>query len=174
MTQTKTSTLEKAKRAWALAEEALSDREIERRARGFGVLVRGIAEQGSVSPSALAEALDLEPAAARDLFESFATVGVELDEHGHVIGAALTTKQTPHEIQLGSRRLYAWCAFDTLFIPGLLGVTAQIRSNCPQSGKTIRLTVSADRIEACESSGVWLSVFLPVGGRNQIGPTTPT
>jgi hypothetical protein len=70
-------------RALPRALAGLSEDEIGRRARGFRAIVRGISEHGAVSPSALADELGLEPAAARELFAGFATAGVEVDGGEH-------------------------------------------------------------------------------------------
>ena len=99
---------------------------------------------------------------------------MQRDEAGNIVGAALTTRETPHKVRVGGRDLYAWCALDTLFIPGLLGETADVESRCSSSGEPIRLTVSPDSIDACEPPGTWLSVFLPGNLALKIGPASPT
>jgi alkylmercury lyase len=40
--------------------------------------------------------------------------------------------------------LSAWCAWDTLFLPELLGETARVTSRCPRTGREISLTVTPD------------------------------
>jgi len=52
-------------------------------------------------------------------------MGMESGDSGNIVGAALTTRETPHKVRLSGRDLYAWCALDTLFIPGLLGEDAE-------------------------------------------------
>lgn len=37
--------------------------------------------------------------------------------------------------------LYAWCAWDTLFLPELLGRPARVESRCPTTAQPISLTV---------------------------------
>jgi Alkylmercury lyase len=44
------------------------------------------------------------------------------------------------------QRVYAWCAWDTLFLPQVLQVTARVHSVDPQNGKTLDLTVSPQRV----------------------------
>lgn len=66
------------------------------------------------------------------------------DEQGRVFGfAGLTLKPTSHVVEVDGRRLYAWCALDTLFLPERLGRPARIHSTSPRSGETISLTVDA-------------------------------
>ncbi len=169
------SALDDAKRAWAGEYDGLSAEDATRRARGFAAMVRAIAEDGVVTPQRFAERTGLGLSAASEMLDGLSAAGMQTDESGNVVGAALTTRETPHKIRVAGKGLYAWCALDTLFIPGLLGEAADIESTCPSSGERIRLTVSPDRIEAVEPSSTWLSVFLP-GGRSsrQLGPASPT
>ena len=128
-----------AEKAWAETYHGLSQREINRRARGLRSIIRGIYRDGAVSAGSLAKELGVDATEARALFSALADFGMEFDESGKVVGAALTNKETPHTIRIGGRKLYAWCALDTLFIPGLLNETAEIESTCPTSGAQIRL-----------------------------------
>ena len=168
------SALEQAKRAWAGEYAGLSPAAIEQRVRGFTAMVRAIAEEGVLSFERFAELMGLQRAAAEALFARLSAAGMQTDESGNILGAALTTRETPHGVRVAGKDLYAWCALDTLFIPGLLGKTADIDSSCPSSGEAIRLTVSPKRIEACEPAGAWLSVVLPGGSSRKVGPTSPT
>ena len=43
--------------------------------------------------------------------------------------------------QLDDRVVYAWCAWDTLFLPELIGKPAQVKSTCPTTGTPISLSV---------------------------------
>lgn len=137
-------------------------------------MVRGIAKDGHLSVERFAELMGLGVPEAKELFDGLATVGMQMDEDGNILGAALTARETPHKIRLAGKDLYAWCSLDTLFIPGLVGETAGIESTCPSSGETIRLTVSPERVEAAEPSSTWLSVFLPGASSRQVGPASPT
>ena len=47
-----------------------------------------------------------------------------------------------HRIHVDGRPLSAWCAWDTLFLPELLGETAYVISRAPTSGAEISLTVT--------------------------------
>jgi alkylmercury lyase len=62
----------------------------------------------------------------------------------------LSLRETPHRFTVDGRRLFTWCAADTLFLPSLLGRTASIESHSPVSPATIRLTVSPRRVEAVD------------------------
>lgn len=168
------SALEEAKLAWATQYAGLSRREIDERMRGFEALVRGIAREGVVTVERFAELMGFEGSKAAVFFAGFSAAGMQTDEGGAILGAALTTRETPHTLRVAGKELYAWCALDTLFIPGLLGETVQVESTCPDSSEPIRLRVSPRRVEACEPSGTWLSIFLPGGSARHTGPTSPT
>ncbi|MCQ4438245.1 organomercurial lyase, partial [Clostridioides difficile] len=47
-------------------------------------------------------------------------VSTEWDDYGNVVGYGLTLRETPHTFEVDGRRLYTWCAFDTLFFPALI------------------------------------------------------
>jgi hypothetical protein len=67
---------------------------------GFTALVRGIAANGVVTPEDFSRDTSLSPARASELFESLAAFGLERDAAGRIVGAALTTRRTPHAISI--------------------------------------------------------------------------
>ncbi len=166
--------LDDAKLAWAGTQEGRTEQEKDRFALATAIIVRGIAEHGAVSPESLGAQLGLEPTRIREILAGLATLGMEMDAEGNVVGAALTSTPTPHAVRLGGRALFAWCALDTLFIPGLAGERADIESTCPVSGEAIRLRVSPDGACDYAPSGAVLSVLLPGASGLQVGPASPT
>ncbi len=168
--------LDEAKVAWARSYEGLTDEEVDRRVMGFTALVRGIAANGVVTPEDFSRDTSLSPAQASELFESLAAFGLERDAAGRIVGAALTTRPTLHAIFIPGRKLFAWCALDTLFIPGLLGEVAEVESRCPGSRVPIQLTVTPVGVHAVSPPGAVLSVVLPGAGSSgaTIGPASPT
>lgn len=95
------------------------------------------------------------------LFRKMRLSGADFDEDGRLIGNALTMRPTPHVFQVDGRPLYAWCALDTLFLPGLIGKTAKVQSLSPASGNAIRLTVSPSGVEEFDPTEAVLSVVVP-------------
>jgi alkylmercury lyase len=87
--------------------------------------------------------------------------GADFDADGKLIGNALTLRPTPHKFRVGGQQLYAWCALDTMFIPGLIGNTAEVESTCGATGEPIRLRISPTGIEAVEPADAVLSVTIP-------------
>ena len=72
----------------------------------------------------------------------------------------LSLNETPHRFTVGGRRLFTWCAADTLVLPALLGQAASIESRSPASGSTIRLTVSPQRVEAVDPATAVVSMVV--------------
>lgn len=87
--------------------------------------------------------------------------GAEFDESGKLVGMALTLNPTNHKFVVDGQELYAWCAVDTLFLPGLVGKTAQVESICPATGEQIRLRISPTGIESVEPIDTVVSVVIP-------------
>jgi alkylmercury lyase len=168
------SRLERAKRAWAGQFAGLSQVEIDDRVRGFATIVRAIARSGALSPERFAEVMGVGVSRAEELFADLEAIGMQSDGTGNIVGAALTTQASPHKVRVGGKDLYAWCALDTLLIPGFLGETTDIESVCPISGGPVRLRVSPDCVESCEPPDAWVSVFLPGGTSRKTGPASPT
>ena len=72
---------------------------------------------------------------------------VEFDSEGRVVAlSGLSLTPTAHRFTVGDRRLYTWCAWDTLFLPAILGQHASVRSRCPITGTDVRLTVAPNGI----------------------------
>lgn len=83
--------------------------------------------------------------------------GAEFDRDGNVVGMGLTLVPTPHIYEVGGRKLYAWCAADTLAFPVLLNQAANIESLDPVTGEKIRVVVTPDGIERIEPKSAVVS-----------------
>ena len=170
------SLLEEAKAAWARAYAGLTQEQIDQRVAGFTALVRGIAKTGAVTPEDFGRETGLDTNQANEMFSQLGAFGLEVDAAGRIVGAALTTRRTAHSLKVAGSQLFAWCALDTLFIPGLLGVAAEVESTCPVSGAAIRLSVTPRGVSAVSPPDVALSVVLPGVGSSgaTTGPASPT
>ncbi len=118
--------------------------------RAAVTLYRELAKGGPVSAMQLAAALDVPVASARDLLDRDSIrCLVYPDEEGRVLGfGGLAATPMPHKLDLDGRTLWTWCAWDSLFIPEILGEQAQVESRDPETGGTIRLTVTPEGIQS--------------------------
>ena len=124
-------------------------------------LLRLLAAGKPVSAEQAAKEADLPLEQVQATFSHFADRGGEFDEDGNLVGAALTLNPTPHQLIINGRRLYAWCSLDTLFLPGLIGKTAEVQSNDPITAEVIRLTVTPEWVAEYHPSSTVLSVTVP-------------
>jgi alkylmercury lyase len=80
------------------------------------------------------------------------------DDRDRVIAfGGLSIVPTPHRFALDGRTLYTWCAWDTLFLPALLGHEAHVQSTCPVTGTDIALTVAPDGVRESQPDDLWVS-----------------
>jgi alkylmercury lyase len=124
-------------------------------------LLRLLANGAPVSDQALAAASGASEEKTRDALASWP--GVFRDEEGRVVGfmGLSVVEFGEHRIEVGGRTLTAWCAWDTLFLPELLGETARVRSRCPVTGEQISLTVGPDGPSGVRPAGTVLSFLAP-------------
>jgi alkylmercury lyase len=88
--------------------------------------------------------------------------GVQRGADGAVTGFwGLTLSKTKHRFRINGRELHTWCAWDTLFLPPLLGVTAEVKSTCPAGDEPIRLRVGPRGVEAAHPETAVVSFLMP-------------
>ncbi len=123
-------------------------------------LYRLLAEGEPVSPDRLAQHLGLSANLVREVLNSWPAV--YFDDEKSVIGFwGLALQEMPHRFKVNGRQLFTWCAWDSLFIPELLGKTAEVESTCPISGETISVTVSPTRVENFSPDNAVVSFLSP-------------
>lgn len=88
--------------------------------------------------------------------------GVYYDAEQRVIGfSGLSLASTRHRLRANGRNLFTWCAWDTLFLPALLGTRIEVASTCRATGQSVRLTVSPTAVESAEPPGLVVSFVVP-------------
>jgi alkylmercury lyase len=49
----------------------------------------------------------------------------EHDQQARIVGYGLSLRPTPHQFTVDGKKLYTWCALDTLFVPAVIGRPAE-------------------------------------------------
>jgi alkylmercury lyase len=125
-------------------------------------LYRLLAEGRPVSPERIADTLNLSAGAVRETLSRWP--GVYNDDAGRVVGFwGLSLSEMPHRFKVDGRALYTWCAWDSLFIPGILGKTAKVESTDPVTGEKISLVVGQGGIQDLEPAETVVSFLEPNG-----------
>ena len=124
-------------------------------------LIRQLALGVPVGVSRLASAAEVSEAQITDTLDHLP--GVFRDEEQRVVGfmGLTVVEMGHHRIHLEGRPLSAWCAWDTLFLPELLGETAYVTSRSPTSGAEISMTVTPTGPADLTPSDTLVSFLLP-------------
>ncbi|HEV2545718.1 MAG TPA: organomercurial lyase [Stellaceae bacterium] len=122
-------------------------------------LYRELAKGRAVDAAQFARALDTTPTAARALLERDVIKRfIYPDAQGRVLGfGGLAAAPMHHRFEVNGRSLWTWCAWDSLFIPEILGRPARVTSPDPENRELVRLTVTPDRIESVEPGDAVIS-----------------
>jgi alkylmercury lyase len=161
----KTPTEEKLavlERQWRIACPHLFALSLEERQAAL-LLLRELAKGEAIASPDLVRVLGVPPRTAEALLkETPLAPMVYWDDARRVAGFwGLSTIRTRHRLEIRGRTVWSWCAQDSLFLPELLGETANIESWNPESSEPIRLKVSPARIEGVEPAGVVVSMVSP-------------
>lgn len=127
-------------------------------------LYRTLAEGRPVSPARIAATLRLAEPGVRAILDGWP--GVYYDDDRCVIGYwGLAVREMDHRFEVEGKILYTWCAWDSLFLPELIRMTARVESSCPVTGARIRLTVSPEGVQECHPAESVMSFLKPQAGR---------
>lgn len=126
------------------------------------ILYRLLGGQDTVSRDELAQASGVELERVNEILENWSGVYYE-EDNSNIIGFwGLTSREfSKHLLHYDGYTAYGWCAWDTLFIPELLGKTVEVKSTDPESGQVVNLTVSPDGVESASKQEVVMSILEP-------------
>lgn len=123
-------------------------------------LYRLLANGGPVAIAALARKVGISVNEATRRLQSWP--GLYYDGEQRVIGYwGIALGAMSHHLRVNGRVLYAWCAWDTLFLPAVLGQRAEVKSVCRGSRRPVQLSVGPNDVEAVEPAGLVVSFLLP-------------
>ena len=123
-------------------------------------LYRLLGEGEPVSPHRLAEAVGLPEPRIREILGHWP--GVHFDGDGSVVGFwGLALGEMPHRFEVDGRTLYTWCAWDSLFIPEILGKTARVTSADRITKEKISLVVGPDGVSEISPAATVVSFLTP-------------
>jgi alkylmercury lyase len=124
-------------------------------------IVQQITRGKPVTPAALRSSLK---ASRPELEHRLARLpsDVEFDRAGNIVGLGVTLVPTSHQIQVGGKLLYTWCAFDTVLLPPQLDVQAQVQSTCPVTGQPITFVATPEStVLDLHPAGSVMSLIVP-------------
>jgi alkylmercury lyase len=135
--------------------------------------IQTLAKGKPVSPNELAIIWEMPLEQVQSVLAGAVAAGrAEIDSQGRLVGGVLSLNPTAHHISMGGNQLYAWCAYDAIYTPGVVGKTARIDSQDPVTGESIQLTITPQGVEDVRPQGAVVSV---VGGKTDMrgGPESP-
>lgn len=126
-------------------------------------LYRTLAAKGqALSVAEIARAAGLPETGAREALAREPLDTFVFRDGERVAGfGGLATAPMHHELRVRGRTLWTWCAWDSLFIPALLGAVAEVTSSDPESGERVHLGVSPHRVEHGTPADAVVSFPLP-------------
>ncbi|MDE4121828.1 organomercurial lyase [Phaeobacter gallaeciensis] len=125
-------------------------------------LYRLIADGEPVDKAALALRAGVNEAEVSNVLDSLPPSNIVFDQNGRITGyRGLSLLPSRHRLLSKSVQLYAWCAFDCLFLPELLGQSMEVHSTCPGTGEEIYLLLEPGRVEKVFPETVFVSFVTP-------------
>ncbi|NIS83399.1 MAG: hypothetical protein GTO14_25110 [Anaerolineales bacterium] len=168
---TKDELIEEYREAYAAIPQEALDLDLRVTVRTMQAPAKG----KPVSPDQLAKTWDLPLEQVRSVLATAVAAGqAEIDSQGDLVGGVLSLIPTAHRISMDGKQLYAWCAYDAIFAPGIVGKTARIVSKDPVTSNPIRIriTITPAGVTDVQPEGSVVSV---VGGETDMrgGPESP-
>jgi len=136
---TKDKLIDQYRAAYAAIPQEALDLDIRVTIKTMQALARG----KPVSPGQLAEIWEIPLEHVRAILKQSVAKGqAQIDDQGNLVGGVLSLIPTPHRISIDGTQLYAWCAYDAIYAPGVLGKPVRIVSQDSVTGETIRLSIT--------------------------------
>ncbi len=125
-------------------------------------LLRRLAGGKPVPTEDVAVTMGIPANQARATIDSLPNSWVNMSKDGQITGmGGLDLNPTRHKVVIDGHTLYAWCAFDCLFLPGVLGQPLEAESACPVSGDVVRLRITPTAVESATPATALMSFVTP-------------
>jgi len=116
----------------------------------------------AVTFAALAQKLSMDVKETGTLLSELPPSAIQYNDGGVITAfIGLSLAPTPHRLLLDHRVLYTWCVFDGLFLPEILGKSANIITHCPVTGEKISVHLASDKLISYEPRDAVMSVVTP-------------
>ena len=162
--------LEKVIEKYRDAYDAIPQAALELDLRVTVKTIQALAKGKPISPAQLANIWDMPLEQVQAILKQAEENGrVEINSQGELVGAVLSLNPTQHQILMDNQHLYAWCAYDAMYAPGVVGKPAQIVSKDPVTDRTIQVSITPDGVETIQPESAVVSVVDP-GGDMSAGP----
>ncbi|HEX2646748.1 MAG TPA: organomercurial lyase [Candidatus Dormibacteraeota bacterium] len=133
--------------------------------KSIAVAVRRLIGEGAAAPVAqIARAAGVSAGLVERRLASWP--GVYRNAKGDVAGFwghAIAPLDPEYRLRIDGKTTYAWCALDTLFIPGLIGRAVRVEANDPVTGQPVSLTVDGNGVRDLEPASAVVSMVGPDG-----------
>ena len=95
-----------------------------------------------------------------DLAHELLRQATERDADDNIIGllGLSLNEDWAHRFNVNGVPLRTWCAWDTLFLPAMVGKEVVVESESPVSGETVSLVVSPEKVESSTPPGAVVSI----------------
>lgn len=123
---------------------------------------RQLAEGEPVSAALLASATARPEKEVREILERPHLKSLTYSDDTGIVGfGGLAVRKMHHRLTVAGRQLYTWCAWDSLFIPPILGQRAEVASPCPTTGETVHVVLGPKGVESIEPEAAVMSFLTP-------------
>jgi hypothetical protein len=121
--------------------------------------IQALSRGNPVPPEQLAEIWEMPIEHVSSILERASVNGqAQVDAQGNLIGGVLSLVPTTNRIAFDGDELYAWCAYDAIYAPGVVGKTANIVSEDPLTREPIKVTISPSGVQNVQPAGAVVSV----------------
>jgi len=147
--------IEKTRQMLKKLSEGAYEAELRLQVIALQLLSKGV----PVSRELLAEAWGMPLEQVNAIFEQASVLGtLQLDNSGNMVGTAISLVPTSHKIRIDGKNLYAWCAYDAIYAPSVIGKNAIIDSVDPINHEPLRIKVSPEGVTESEPKGIFATV----------------